>query len=73
MALETALRDVPIQLTYPWAYRPPAPTVGCDVCSALARRIADADDPHSVNYNPSKASDLRVEMKRHQAGRPGHE
>ncbi|MFE9496307.1 hypothetical protein [Streptomyces collinus] len=69
MALEKTLRDVPITLPYPWDHPVPKPKPGCDVCGALNRQIAHANDPKSDEYNPSKVSDLRVEMARHHAGK----
>lgn len=46
----------------------PEPTPGCDVCAALVRQWQAAKDPRSPAYDESKASDLIVELNRHQSG-----
>ncbi len=63
-----ALSRVRPQLMDPLEFGPPEPTPGCDVCGALARQIERAERPNSPEYDPSKATDLRVEMRRHQSG-----
>lgn len=52
-------------LTDQTAYEPPKPVRGCRVCGALQRQLNVVDNPRSNNYDPSKAVDLRVEMRRH--------
>ncbi|MFG3023458.1 hypothetical protein ACGFZQ_33755 [Streptomyces sp. NPDC048254] len=66
MAMETVLRDTPIQLMDPTFDRPPTPEPGCAVCDSLQIQINAASDPHSERYNPSEAIDLRILMNRHQ-------
>lgn len=66
MALETTLSDVPITLPYPWDYPAPEPTPECPICGSFERQIARAEYPSSPEYDPSMASDLRVQMARHQ-------
>jgi hypothetical protein len=68
MALERALSDVPIDLPYPWDYPAPLPDPGCAECASLVQQINRAEYPGSDSYDPSKASDLRVKMARHQRG-----
>lgn len=65
MTLRTT-RQEDVKLTDPLAYKPPQPVLGCDVCGALARQIARAEDPAGAEYDLSKATDFRVEMTRHQ-------
>jgi hypothetical protein len=36
------------------------------VCGALARQLAEAREPHGPKYDASRASDIVVEMRRHQ-------
>lgn len=67
MALETVLRSVPIGLTDPLAYYPPEPEPGCSTCARFQRQIERATDPRCDEFDPSRASDLRVEMARHKA------
>ncbi|MFE2266275.1 DUF7848 domain-containing protein [Streptomyces griseosporeus] len=38
------------------------------MCAALSRQLAEVDNPQSPAYDPSEASDIRVEMRRHQKG-----
>ncbi|GGN94361.1 hypothetical protein GCM10011579_093770 [Streptomyces albiflavescens] len=64
MALETTLRD-PIQLTDPLS-GDPEPTPGCDVCAALVKQWKSARNAKSLEYGLSRASDLIVELRRHQ-------
>ncbi|MET9409698.1 hypothetical protein ABZX90_28605 [Streptomyces sp. NPDC002935] len=42
------------------------PTPDCDVCGALAGQLRDARNPSSPDYDESRASDIVVEMRRHQ-------
>lgn len=69
MALETLLSDVPITLPYPWDYPTAEPKQGCAECASLERQINRVERPNSPDYDPSKASDLRVRMRRHHAER----
>ena len=64
MPLETTLRD-PVQLLDPFSNKQPEPDPDCDVCGALIRQWREASDPRSPEYNPSKASDIAVELQRH--------
>ncbi|GGZ11260.1 hypothetical protein GCM10010300_64130 [Streptomyces olivaceoviridis] len=48
------------------AYQPPQPKTGCRTCDAMARDIERLDRPGGSDYDPSKASDLRVKLSRHQ-------
>jgi hypothetical protein len=64
MALERTLRD-PIQLLDPASYLEPVPTPDCDVCGALARQLKEARTS-GPNYDLTRASDIIVEMRRHQ-------
>ncbi|MGW1541047.1 hypothetical protein ACWCPM_12560 [Streptomyces sp. NPDC002309] len=41
---------------------------GCKTCFALFKQWQDFSHPHSPNYNPSKATDRAVEMRRHEHG-----
>ncbi|MEY2241587.1 hypothetical protein AB8A21_01275 [Streptomyces sp. BF23-18] len=70
MTLERTLRD-PVQLLDPAQYVDPVPTPGCDVCAALARQLKEAREPHGPKYDASRASDIVVEMRRHQEGVEG--
>ncbi|PPS86481.1 hypothetical protein BZZ08_03448 [Streptomyces sp. MH60] len=64
MALRSALPEAPVSLTDPLdEVAKPAP--GCDVCGALARQREEALDASGRFYDPSKASDLLVEIGRH--------
>lgn len=65
MALERTLREA-VELLDPAQYVDPVPTPGCDVCGALAKQLSAARTPHSPDYDVSKASDIVVELKRHQ-------
>lgn len=65
MALERTLRE-PINLMDPARYAEPVPTPGCDVCGALADQWRDVRNPNSPNYDATRASDILVEMRRHQ-------
>ncbi|SEC33708.1 hypothetical protein SAMN04490357_1753 [Streptomyces misionensis] len=56
-------------LTDPTTYEPPTPVRGCRVCGALQRQIDVVDNPRNKEYDPSKATDLRVEMRRHHSGK----
>ena len=67
MALERTLRD-PVQLMDPLADEPPKPAQGCDVCGALSRQWAQATEVGSPAYDPSHATDLAVEIRRHPHG-----
>lgn len=69
MAMETVLRDVPIQLMDPTTYSHPKPKSGCAACAALQRQIDLATDPRCNEFDQSKASDLYVQMARHQSTR----
>lgn len=64
MAVEWTLGK-PVQLLDPLDREPPNPVKGCDVCEALVRQWAAATNSKSPAYDPSKASDLVVEMNRH--------
>lgn len=56
-----------VTLTDPFDCGPPTPEPNCDVCGALARQLALAEDPRRPEFDQSKASDLRVELARHQS------
>ena len=64
MAFERHLM-VPVELSDPLTWKEPKPTPGCDVCGACARQRREALDPGSPAYDPSHATDLAVEIKRH--------
>lgn len=63
MALPT--QEPVVQLPDPGFTDPPAVTPDCKICAALYRQWVAASDPTSAGYDPSKATDLRVEMSRH--------
>ncbi|MET7352324.1 hypothetical protein [Streptomyces mirabilis] len=67
MTLERTLRE-PVQLTDPLAYAEPypEPTPECDICEALVSQRKSALNPESSDYDLSRASDLLVELQRHQ-------
>ncbi|AKZ59228.1 hypothetical protein SAM23877_6183 [Streptomyces ambofaciens ATCC 23877] len=66
MAYERTLQE-PICLSDPLEWGPkPAP--GCDVCGALASQYATFNNPSNPEYNPSKATDVLVEIGRHPHG-----
>ncbi|MFB9467505.1 hypothetical protein [Streptomyces cinereospinus] len=44
------------------------PTPGCKVCSALYKQWKAFSNPYSPDYDPSKATDRAVEMRRHSHG-----
>jgi hypothetical protein len=46
----------------------PEPQSGCDVCSALMEQWKTASKAGSPEYDPSFASDLAVEIRRHPHG-----
>ena len=54
----------PVELPYPTSVEP-KPVPVCDVCGACARQRREALDPRSPAYDPSQATDLAVEIKRH--------
>ncbi|MEU0813076.1 hypothetical protein [Streptomyces mirabilis] len=64
MVLERTLRE-PVQLTDP-VYADPEPAPGCDICEALVSQRKSALNPESPDYDLSRASDLLVELQRHQ-------
>ncbi|MGW5093295.1 hypothetical protein ACWEQ1_02010 [Streptomyces nodosus] len=64
MALEKTLGG-PVNLTDPLTADPPKPHPKCGVCAALYEQWRHAAAPSSTAYDPSKASDIAVEMKRH--------
>ncbi|MFE2883182.1 hypothetical protein [Streptomyces sp. NPDC059272] len=64
MALETTMRD-PVELSDPLECTEPHPAPGCDVCGALLRQWHQAKEVGSPAYDPSHATDLAVEIKRH--------
>nr|WP_030181623.1 hypothetical protein [Streptomyces violaceorubidus] len=68
MALRSALPEDPVTLTDPLKGTP-VPVPGCDVCGALARQREEALDAKGRFYDPSKASDLLVEIGRHPHGK----
>lgn len=68
MALGNVLGG-PVWLTDPLVGEPRA-TPGCDVCGALLKQWRQATEQGSPAYDPSHASDLRVEMSRHPHQRP---
>lgn len=63
MAYERTLQE-PICLGDPLEWGP-KPVTGCDVCGALADQYAEYSDPRNPEYDPSKASDVLVEISRH--------
>lgn len=54
-----ALPEPPITLPDPT--RPPTPAPGCDVCAALDRQRAEAEDAGNIR----RATMFEVEMRRH--------
>jgi hypothetical protein len=48
----------------------PKPAPGCDVCDALTRQRRQALDRTSPAYDPSHATDLAVEIRRHPHPKP---
>jgi hypothetical protein len=46
----------------------PEPKKGCKICTALHEQLQVVSDPRSPDYDPSKATDIRVEMRRHDKG-----
>jgi hypothetical protein len=57
-----------VQLTEP-SQGKPIPVPGCDVCKALAGQWGQAMEAGSPAYDPSHATDLAVEIRRHPHGR----
>ncbi|GGX26537.1 hypothetical protein [Streptomyces chryseus] len=66
MALEWTMKD-PVQLPEP-VFSTPTPAQGCDVCASLERQFDKAADPRLPEFDPSKATDCLVEIKRHPHG-----
>jgi len=64
MALDTTLGE-PVHLTDPLDAEPPEPARGCDVCGALMGQWRQATEAGGPAYDPSHATDLAVEIKRH--------
>lgn len=54
----------PVFLTEP-APPEPTPVEGCDVCRGLLSSWRRAMDPTSQAYDPSRASDWAIEIRRH--------
>jgi hypothetical protein len=54
----------PVFLTDPLPDEP-IPVPGCDVCRGLAAWWRRAMDPKSESYDPSRASDWAIEIRRH--------
>lgn len=67
MALETTLR-APIFLTDPLTAEPPEPAPGCKVCSGLMKQWREAMGKGGPAFDPSRATDLAVEIRRHPHG-----
>lgn len=44
---------------------PPVPVAGCDVCEALMKQWRELKNPRGPEFNPSRASDAAVEIRRH--------
>jgi hypothetical protein len=65
--LETRTAEV-VHLPEP-TFDTPEPTPGCAECAVITRQWEGATSRKSPGYDPSKASDLIVEFKRHQGRR----
>jgi hypothetical protein len=63
MAAQTT-QEKPVRLPYP-TFTEPEPVRGCDVCGACHRQWKQATDMSSPAYDPSHATDLAVEIRRH--------
>lgn len=60
----------PVRLMDPTDFGPPTPSPGCDVCAALEKQWRQATEVGSPAHDPSHATDLAVEIRRHpHAGR----
>ena len=62
MALE---RTIGVHLPEPTVFTRPAPFPGCDACVAFEREWVAATTPRSDTYDPSRATDIVVLMRRH--------
>lgn len=54
----------PAILTSPLPERPRA-AIGCDICAALLKQWCQATEVGGQAYDPSHATDLAVEIRRH--------
>lgn len=54
----------PVTLTCPLPERPRGAS-GCDICAALLKQWGQATEVGSPAYDPSHATDLAVEIRRH--------
>lgn len=52
----------------PFPPGPPVPTAGCSECAMLMRQWQQVKNPRNPTYNPSRASDLVVLIRRHPHG-----
>lgn len=59
------MRTKRIDLAEPAVIGPPEPAPGCDVCGALFRQWTRASNARGPEYDPSRAVDLAVEIRRH--------
>lgn len=64
MALQRTLGE-PVELTEPSMLDEPQAVPGCDVCGALKKQWRQATEVGSPAYDPSHATDLAVEIRRH--------
>ncbi|MEY6567524.1 hypothetical protein AB8B12_21760 [Streptomyces sp. PGLac3x] len=58
----------PVFLTDP-LFDPPEPAPDCDVCGALLEQWRRASVVGAPEYDPSRASDFAVEIRRHPHGK----
>lgn len=64
MAPYTRRRRVDV-LRDPFAPGPPVPAAGCTECASWMSQWRQAVNPKSRAYDPSHASDLAVQIRRH--------